>query len=211
MKLRNSVIKTGLLVALSLGATSAWAAQISSSLTATSNYIWRGVTRTNDAAAIQGGADYTINKHFYAGAWTSNVAGDYELDLYGGYVNKFGAFDFDAGLVTYQYPGAGGIDDFTEAYAGAVYKNYSAKVSVDINESNIYLEGAADFELPDKYLLTAHVGIFSFDQAGKTDYNDYSVTISKGDLSFSLSDTSENVKQGQSDNVRVNISWSKTF
>lgn len=211
MKLRTSVIKTGLILALSLGVASAWAAQISSNLTATSNYIWRGVTQTDDAAAVQGGADYTINKHFYAGTWTSNIASDTELDLYGGYTNKFGAFDFDAGLITYQYLGDSGTDDFTEAYAGAVYKNYSAKVSVDINESNIYLEGAADFELPDKYLLTAHVGIFRFDQAGRTDYNDYSATLSKGELSFSVSDTSKNVAQGQSDNIRVNISWNKTF
>ncbi len=211
MKLRTLAIKIGLLAALSLGATATWAAQLSTNLTATSNYIWRGVTQTNDAAAIQGGADYTISKRFYAGAWTSNIAGDTELDIYGGYTNKFGAFDFDAGIVTYQYLGDSGTDDFTEVYAGAVYKNYSAKVSVDINETNIYLEGAADFELPDKYVLTAHVGIYSFDQAGRTDYNDYSVTISKSELSFSLSDTSENLAQGQSDNIRVNISWNKTF
>jgi len=111
MKLRTSAIKMGLTLALSVGATSAWAAQISSNLTATSNYIWRGVTQTNDEAAVQGGVDYTINKHFYTGAWTSNVTGDYELDLYGGYTNKFGEFDFDAGLITYQYPGSAGIDD----------------------------------------------------------------------------------------------------
>lgn len=211
MKLRTSVIRTGLLAALSLGVVPAWAGQISTNLTATSNYIWRGVTQTDDAAAIQGGADYTINKHFYAGAWTSNIASDTELDVYAGYTNKFGAFDFDAGLITYQYLGDSGRDDFTEAYAGAVYKNYSAKISMDINETNIYIEGAADFELPGKYVLTAHVGIYSFDQAGRTDYNDYSATISKGDLSFSLSDTSENVAQGQSDNIRVNISWNKAF
>ncbi len=211
MALRTFIIKSGLLAALALGVTPVWAAQISTNLTVTSNYIWRGVTRTDDAAAVQGGADYTINKHFYAGAWTSNTASDTELDLYGGYTNKFGEFDFDAGVITYQYLGDSGTDDFTEIYAGTVYKNYSAKVSVDVNETNIYLEGAADFELPGRYVLTAHVGIFRFDQAGRTDYNDYSVTISKGDLSFSLSDTSENLAQGQSDNMRVNISWNKFF
>lgn len=211
MKRWHSAVQTGLFAALSLTSASIWAASISTNFTATSNYIWRGVTQTNDDAAIQGGADYTINKNFYAGAWTSNVAGDYELDLYGGYTNKFGEFDFDAGLITYQYPGNAGIDDFTEAYAGAIYKNYSAKISLDINESDIYLEGAADFELPDKYVLTAHVGIYSYDQAGKTDYNDYSVALSKAELSFALSDTSENLKQGQSDNMRVNISWNKSF
>ena len=211
MKFRISTVKAGLLLSLSLGAAPLWAAQISTNLTATSNYIWRGVTQTNDEAAVQGGADYTINKNFYTGAWTSNTVGDTELDIYAGYTNKFGEFDFDAGLITYQYLGDSGTDDFTEAYAGAVYKNYSAKISVDISETNIYIEGAADFELPDKYVLTAHVGIYNFDQAGKTDYNDISATISKGEISFSVSDTSENLNQGQSDNMRVNISWNKTF
>jgi len=210
MKLRTPIIKSGLSLALIMGlsstVTSVWSGQISSNLTATSNYIWRGVSQTNDDAAIQGGVDYTINKHFYAGAWTSNVTNDTELDIYGGYTNKFGEFDFDAGLVTYQYLGDSGADDFTEAYAGAVYKNYSAKISMDINESDIYLEGAADFNLPDKYLLTAHLGIYSYDQAGRTDYNDYSATISKAELSFMVSNTDLS-----NDDVNVNVSWNKTF
>ena len=195
---------------LTMASPTSFAAKISMNLTATSNYIWRGVSQTNDEAALQGGVDYTINKHFYAGAWTSNVkngnTGDYELDLYGGYTNKFGQFDFDAGIITYQYPGNSGLSDFTEIYAGTAYKNYSAKVSVDLSDTNIYLEGAADFELPDKFLLTAHLGIYSFDQAGQTDYNDYSVTISKGEISFMVSDTDLS-----NDNVKVNISWNKEF
>ena len=125
MKRWYLAVQTGLFTALSLVSASILAGSISTNFTATSNYIWRGVTQTNEQAAIQGGADYTINKNFYAGAWTSNVetsngTGDYELDIYGGYTNKFGEFDFDAGLITYQYLGNAGIDDFTEAYAGAV-------------------------------------------------------------------------------------------
>jgi len=211
MKRWHLAVQTGLFTALSLVSASILAGSISTNFTATSNYIWRGVTQTNEQAAIQGGADYTINKNFYAGAWTSNVetsngTGDYELDIYGGYTNKFGEFDFDAGLITYQYLGNAGIDDFTEAYAGAVYKNYSAKISYDVNESDIYLEGAADFELPDKYLLTAHIGVYSYDRAGATDYNDYSATLSKGEISFMVSNTDIT-----NDSVKVNVSWNKTF
>jgi len=206
MKRWHSAVQSGLFVALSITSASIWAGSISTNLTATSNYIWRGVSQTNDQAAIQGGADYTINKNFYFGAWTSNVTNDTELDIYGGYTNKFGEFDFDAGFITYQYIGNSGQDDFTETFAGARYKNYSAKISLDINESDIYLEGAADFDLPDKYLLTAHLGIYSFDRAGRTDYNDYSATISKGELSFKVSNTDIS-----NDNIKVNVSWNKTF
>lgn len=203
----QSAVTIGLFTALS---TTAFAGQLSTNIGVTSNYIWRGVSQTNDSAAVQGGADYTINKNFYAGAWTSNVKngtnGDTELDLYAGYTNKFGKFDFDAGLISYQYLGSTGIKDFTEAYAGAVFKNYSAKVSYNISDSDIYLEGAADFELPDKYLLTAHIGIFSRDSTNGEDYNDYSATISKGGLSFMVSNTDL-----PSDNIKVSVSWNKNF
>lgn len=211
MKRWHLAVQAGLFSGLTLVSAPNWAGSISSNFTATSNYIWRGVTQTNDQAAIQGGVDYTINKNFYTGAWTSNVEtsagqGDNELDIYGGYTNKFGEFDFDAGFVTYQYLGNAGIDDFTETYAGAVYKNYSAKISYDINESDMYIEGSADFELPDKYLLTAHIGIYNYDRAGIEDYNDYSVAVSKGELSFMLSDTDI-----RDDEIKVNVSWNKSF
>ncbi len=210
MNKRYLAVQTGLFVVLGLASAISFAGQLSSNFTATSNYIWRGVSQTNDEAALQGGVDYTINKNFYTGAWTSNVKngtqGDYELDLYAGYTNKFGKFDFDAGIIAYQYPGDAGIRDYTELYAGTAYKNYSAKISVDLSKTNIYIEGAADFELPDKYLLTAHLGIYSFDQAGQTDYIDYNATISKGELSFMISNTDL-----AGDNVKVNISWNKNF
>lgn len=206
MKRWHYAVQTGLFAALSITSASIWAGSLTTNLTATSNYIWRGVSQSNNQAAIQGGADYTINKNFYVGAWTSNVTNDTELDIYGGYTNKFGEVDFDAGFITYQYIGNSGLDDFTETYAGARYKKYSAKISMDINESDFYLEGAADFDLPDKYVLTAHVGIYNYSRAGYTDYNDYSATISKGELSFKVSNTDIS-----NDNTKVNVSWNKTF
>lgn len=210
MNIRFLATQTGLFALFTAMPATVFAGQISSNLTLTSNYIWRGVSLTNDEAAVQGGLDYTINKNFYAGTWTSNVkngnTGDYELDIYAGYTNKFGKYDFDAGIITYQYPGKAGIRDFTEIYAGGAYKNYSARISVDISKTNIYLEAAADFELPDKYLLTAHLGIYSFNQAGFKDYNDYSATISKGELSFMISNTDIS-----GENVKVSISWNRSF
>ena len=40
---------------------------------ATSNYIWRGLTQTTNEAAVQGGIDYAHESGFYAGTWASNV------------------------------------------------------------------------------------------------------------------------------------------
>lgn len=46
---------------------------ISANIGAVSNYMWRGVTQTQDGAAIQGGLDFSHSSGFYAGTWASNV------------------------------------------------------------------------------------------------------------------------------------------
>ena len=56
----------------------------------TNNYIWRGLTQTENEAAIQGGIDYSHESGFYAGTWVSNVnygpsdVYSYEHDMYAG-------------------------------------------------------------------------------------------------------------------------------
>ena len=46
---------------------------ISANIGAVSNYMWRGVTQTQDGAAVQGGLDFSHESGFYAGTWISNV------------------------------------------------------------------------------------------------------------------------------------------
>ncbi len=46
---------------------------ISANIGVVSNYMWRGVTQTQDGAAVQGGLDFTHSSGFYAGTWASNV------------------------------------------------------------------------------------------------------------------------------------------
>ncbi len=80
---------------------------VSFNVGATTNYMFRGVSQTNNDGAIQGGVDYT-NGTFYMGAWGSNV--DFnsdattELDLYFGLRPTVGNFSFDVGVVHYFYP-----------------------------------------------------------------------------------------------------------
>ena len=45
----------------------------SANIGAVSNYMWRGVTQTQDGPAVQGGLDYAHASGFYAGLWASNV------------------------------------------------------------------------------------------------------------------------------------------
>lgn len=187
-------------------------AEVTGNIGVTSNYIWRGVTQTNDGPAISGGIDYAHASGLYAGTWASNaswtVPVSYELDAYVGYAGEMGAIGYDVGYIAYMYPNAS-ANDFNELYVGASFGDLSAMVSLDTENSNTYVEAGYDFALPGDWGVGLHVGSYTLD-AG-TDYTDYAVTFSKDDFSFALSDTSENAANGQSDNYRVAASWSKSF
>jgi uncharacterized protein (TIGR02001 family) len=68
---------TGALLTASLGTTGAALAEspwtFNANIGAVSNYIWRGVTQTQDGAAVQGGVDVAHESGFYAGTWASNI------------------------------------------------------------------------------------------------------------------------------------------
>lgn len=83
-----------------------------------SQYIFRGLTQTNEEPALQGGFDYSHSSGFYAGTWASNVSwlrdgggyragGSGEFDFYGGMKGAFGKSDvsWDLGALYYWYPG----------------------------------------------------------------------------------------------------------
>lgn len=72
------------------------------------DYVFRGISQTDDRAALQGGVDIGVNG-FYAGGWASTVdfgdGTDAEVDIYGGYTTKIAGFDIDVGAVLYLYIG----------------------------------------------------------------------------------------------------------
>lgn len=122
-------------VLAALAASSAHAGT-SGSISLTSDYLFRGVSQTNQEPALQGGIEYAHDSGFYVGAWGSNVSwlsdtvvvGDdvsnsLELDAYLGYRGKAGEmFAYDVGVLTYYYPGdyPSGFNspNTTEVYVG---------------------------------------------------------------------------------------------
>lgn len=181
------------------------------------NYIWRGVTQTNDQAAVSGGLDYSADSGFYAGTWVSNLGGpDYELDLYAGYGVELGTLNLDLGLITYQYP-------VSETYFHEVYVNTSINIlnlglsytlGSDDDDTGTFSQGdfygsiGADFDIGNDLALGLVVGSYSFDGDSDADYTHFGASISKGDFSFALDKTDEDNAAG---NPRVTVSWSKTF
>jgi uncharacterized protein (TIGR02001 family) len=98
------------------------AAEVSGNVAVVSQYYFRGLQFT-DNAAVQGGIDYT-NSGFYIGGWASTLSGgnpSYELDAYAGYGQEYEHFTWDVGALAYLYPDyeppAGGDDlNYAELY-----------------------------------------------------------------------------------------------
>ena len=101
----------------------------SGSMSLVTNYVFRGITQTDEEPGIQGSLDWSHESGFYLGTWAGNVDfndGDeahIEIDLYGGYGFSYGGFDFDLGAACYLYPGASSSlnYDYGELYGSVGY------------------------------------------------------------------------------------------
>jgi len=206
----------------------AMAEGVSGNLTFTTDYVFRGVSQTDEAAAIQGGFDYEHGNGLHAGVWGSNVDfndtrdGSMELDIYAGFGNEVGAFSYDVGGIYYMYPGAESeLDyDFWEAYVSAGYDFDAFAVSASINYSPeffgdtgdaVYYAAGVDVPLPHDFGLSAHVGYQDIDES--TDYTDWSVGVSKTWLEFdwAATYTDTDLDAADIDDARVVFSVGKTF
>jgi uncharacterized protein (TIGR02001 family) len=212
-KLTYSLILAGLAGLSSISALAADAPAPEHTLTGNvglfSQYIYRGITQTNEKPALQGGFDYAHSSGFYAGIWGSNVSwisdpvngvsASLELDTYFGFKNSFaGDFSYDVGFLRYNYPGsypAGFVKpDTNEIYGALGYKWITAKYShslgdtfgVDNATNTNYIDLSANFEVADKLMLGLHAGkqtykgnIGGVSNDSLFTYTDYKVSLTK--------------------------------
>ncbi|HEY1606052.1 MAG TPA: TorF family putative porin [Allosphingosinicella sp.] len=88
-----------------------------------SDYRYRGVSRSDDAPAVQGQFTLSLPDGFYAGARATSLRrfaghGDAEADLYAGYgTNIAPGTTLDAGVMAYWFPDANGRTGYFEPYA----------------------------------------------------------------------------------------------
>ncbi|NZA26133.1 hypothetical protein H0E84_07020 [Luteimonas sp. SJ-92] len=170
------------LLALGLLAAGGAHAEVSGSVALTSDYLFRGLSQTNEEPALQGGIDYTHDSGFYAGAWGSSiswladsdpdVSSQVEIDLYLGYGGEFGGsgLGYDVGAIYYWYPGdypPGFADpDTTEVYFGLGFGMFGAKYSYAVtdlfglpdSDGSSNLDVTADWEFTPGWTLNAAVG-----------------------------------------------------
>lgn len=180
-------------VVMAGGMVGAAQAELTANVGVTSNYVFRGVTQTDDGPAVQGGIDFTHESGIYAGAWASNVednTGDdgFEYDLYVGYnfrVNdKVG---FDVGYITYQYSGTNAFTETDELFVGVSFMDFSATYydgDPDVGRDYSYIDLKYTMALPQDINLHLHYG--NLDVSGGSDAEDASIGVSKNIAGFDL-------------------------
>ena len=200
MKKTISALSISAILTISAGlSTSALAVDgLSANAAAASNYLWRGVTQTTNAAAVSGGIDYEATSGFSAGAWASNADWaenmTYELDVYAAYSNELdNGLGYSVGYIYYSYD-SDAEADFSEVNFSLSYDAYSITYSTLVDSDadgdfgdDTYISADAAFEISAGLELGLHVGSYDFDAGG--DYVDYGVSLSKNGFTFAISDT----------------------
>ncbi|MFC3092753.1 hypothetical protein DRW07_00870 [Alteromonas sediminis] len=85
-------------------------AETTGSVTFASDYLFNGVSQTDEKPALQFSLDYADESGWYVGTWSSNVdfgdGTDYEVDVYAGYGGEFeSGITYDVSLLYYAYFG----------------------------------------------------------------------------------------------------------
>ncbi len=173
-------------------------ADITSTATLTSDYVWRGVTQTGHDSAVQGSMDYNRGG-FGLGVWASSLGGapsdtnaqslGQEVDLYLQYEHKIN--DDNAvtlGAVNYTYTRNANANfgeyflKYTHKYAELYIGSSSDYLATDSSATYVNLSTGFTVSEKDKVTLKLSVGQTSFgdeEEAGMTNYSDYKVALSK--------------------------------
>ncbi len=173
-----------------------------------SNYVFRGMTYTQNRPALQGGFDYAHASGLYAGVWGTNVSNEaihdasLEIDFYGGYAGAVGDWSYDVGLLQFYYPerpklpGTREKYDTLEAYASVGWQMLTLKYSHTLTDffgfnsdsmgagrgdskGSGYLELNAKVPVGADFTLGLHVGRQRVHNYGDFDYTDWRVALSK--------------------------------
>ncbi|MCL7744949.1 TorF family putative porin [Guyparkeria hydrothermalis] len=238
--MKKTLIATSIASAVSLSALtlpSVAAAEVSANIGVVSNYLFRGITQTDDSAAVQGGLDYAHESGLYAGTWASTVDfGDdtsYEIDFYAGYGGSIGDLGYDVGYIYYAYPDAPSDIDFGEIYGSLTYSYLTAGLAYTVNgqaddgpftEGDLYYYAGVDVPFGESgYTGSLYYGYYTFDDDGDVGYGDMdyghwtaSVAKDAGDfgsftMSFEMADVDDTNYVSTDDDLQVWVGWSKSF
>jgi uncharacterized protein (TIGR02001 family) len=171
-------------------------AEVSGNVALVTDYVFRGVSLSDNGPAVQGGFDWTsASEAFYAGVWGSSLSAGMELDVYAGWTPSTGPINWDLGAIGYFYPGAdddGAEFDYAELMAagsvaateqlnvgGAVF--YAPENYGDTGDA-LYLEINGSWTVSDQLAFSAAFGNQSIEDpdgapggAEDDDYNTWNI------------------------------------
>ena len=158
---------------------------------ATSEYMFRGISQTDDGPALQAGAGYSFSNGFYVGGWASNVdfgeSTDAEIDTFVGWNGDLNDnFNLDVQLVRYNYVGEpDGVDYAYNELIGKVSfaENYSATLGytndfLNSDTDSFYGAVGGSWTVGNEVNLTAGLG-YTTVQGPEDGYLDYSVGVNR--------------------------------
>ncbi len=193
----------------------------------TTDYVFRGVTLSDENFAIQGGFDATHSSGAYIGTWASNTnfvedntvaPGDranIEIDVYVGYAGEINGLGYDVFATRYIYPGTGKQDYDYHEFSLALSYNLPMGTELGVEYDYAPLWGNTGSKA-DNYLLTvnhplpmgfsvgASLGRQDFREAkGGTDYTYYGAQVAYtiNDFTLALDFTDTNLKDAQGNEI----------
>ena len=171
-------------------------------VTATTDYVSRGISETAGEPALQGTFDYAHDSGFFAEIFASRVHfenANVELDYGVGHEGKTLGLDYELSLIYHSYPGAASRLNYDYGEAVLEVRRRvlvpltligAVAVSPDYfggSGRGTYVEGGGDLRLPLKFMLGGRFGhqwVERPEKAGVPDYFNWSLGISRALFGF---------------------------
>jgi len=149
---------------------------LSGNISLTSDYLFRGISQTNEGMALQGGLTLNTDSGFYLSTWGSNISfgqGSMELDLLAGWTGKLSdEWSTDLGVMQYRYPNGDNDTDqfnFYEAYGKFIYKDLTLGLAYSNDyfgtdvDTYYYYSADYNYTLLDNLTLQFHASYNQFE------------------------------------------------
>lgn len=214
-------------IAATMTTASVQATELSSTISFTNDYRFRGLSQTAGDAAVQGSMDLAFENGVYVGIWGSNVDfGDdanLEVDYYIGYGADINDdISYDVSLTYYTYPGYDADDiDYLEFIGALNYRDFTFTYAysndyVNSGDDGSYIAVDYSYSLTEILSLDLHAGHSFGDVWDDYGYEDYSIGLSASiaglDLSVAYLDNNLDVSETDDfDDSTVVFTVSRTF
>jgi len=172
------------------------AAEFNGYVSLTTDYVYRGVTRSDGHGAVQLGADLSFDAGFYVGVWASTVdignnvtsQRDREINYYAGYSYEWSdRWIIGGSIVAYSFPGAFGALDYDHEEF-SVSLSFDDRLWFEYSQSPDYYgtgtrthnyELFAEWPLAARLSLSTGIGQFDVSEFAGDSYTHWQVGISR--------------------------------